>query len=132
MAAGERTYHGSRVQKLGARPGSRALLVNVPDPGLAVELEEAGVELVSGPRVKADMVFLGVDSIDQLSQVVRFKTRIPKNGSLWLIRPKGKDTPVPERDAMEAGLASGLVDVKVVNFSDTHSALKYVYRLHDR
>ena len=132
MAAGERTYHGSRVQKLGVRAGTRALLVNVPDPGLAAELEDAGMELVSGPRVKADTVFLGVSSVAELAAITRYKSRIPRDGTLWLIRPKGKDTPVSERDAMEAGLASGLVDVKVVSFSDTHSALKYVYRLRDR
>lgn len=132
MASGERTYYGTRVKKLGAKAGMRALLVDVPDDGLATELAEAGVELVSGPRATADIVFVGVGSIADLARIARFKPRIPKNGTLWLIRPKGKDTLVSERDAMEAGLASGLVDVKVVSFSATHSALKYVYRLHER
>ncbi|HEV1996540.1 MAG TPA: hypothetical protein VGR61_00220 [Candidatus Dormibacteraeota bacterium] len=132
MASGERTYYGTRARKLGAKPGMRALLVDVPDESLAAELEEAGMELVNGPRVKADVVFVGVRSVAELAKITRFKARIPKDGTLWLIRPKGQDTPVSERAAMEAGLASGLVDVKVVSFSETHSALKYVYRLHDR
>ena len=42
------------------------------------------------------------------------------------MRPKGKDTPVTETDARKAGLAAGLVDVKVAAFSPTHSALKFV------
>ncbi|MGI8610371.1 MAG: hypothetical protein ACR2MY_14305 [Candidatus Dormibacteria bacterium] len=110
----------------------RVLLVDLPEDGFPAELENAGVKLISGPRAKADMVFLGVASVADLAGIVRFKKHIPRNGTLWLIRPKGKDTPVSERDAMEAGLNAGLVDVKVVSFSDTHSALKYVYRLSDR
>ena len=132
VAAGERVYLGSRVKKLGARPGMRALLIDVPDDGLADELRAAGMEIVEGPRTRADMVFVGVASVADLARIRRYKTRIPREGTLWLIRPKGKDTPVSERDAMQAGLESGLVDVKVVSFSDTHSALKYVYRLDDR
>jgi hypothetical protein len=132
VASGERTYYGTRVKKLGAKPGTTALLVDVPDPALASELEEAGVTLVSGPRARADTVFLGVESVADLARIVKFKARIPRDGTLWLIRPKGRDTPVSERDAMDAGLDAGLVDVKVVSFSETHSALKYVYRLRDR
>ena len=132
MAAGERVYHGLRVQKLGAKPGMRALLIDVPDERLADELRDAGMEIVEGPRSSADVVFVGVASVADLARIRQYKNRIPKDGTLWLIRPKGKDTPVSERDAMQAGLESGLVDVKVVSFSDTHSALKYVYRLRDR
>ena len=120
------------MKKLGAKPGMRALLLDLPDDGLADELREAGVEIVEGPRTRADVVFVGVSSVADLARIRRYKNRIPKDGTLWLIRPKGKDTPVSEREAMQAGLESGLVDVKVVSFSDTHSALKYVYRLHDR
>jgi hypothetical protein len=110
----------------------RALLHQVPEDGFADELEEDGVEVVTGSRQSVDMVFLGVAMEADLKLIRKFKTRITKAGTLWLIRPKGRGTPVSERAAMEAGLEAGLVDVKVVSFSDTHSALKYVYRLRDR
>ena len=132
VGSGERVYYGTRVKKLGARPGLRALLVDLPDDGLEGELREAGVEIVEGPRSKADLVFIGVASVADLAGIRRFKSRIPRDGALWLVRPKGHGTPVSEREAMEAGLEAGLVDVKVVSFSVTHSALKYVFRLHDR
>ena len=67
MASGERTYYGTRAKKLGARAGKTALLVDIPDDGLATELVDAGMELVSGPRAKADMVFLGVASVGALA-----------------------------------------------------------------
>ena len=110
----------------------RILLVDIDDPSFAAELEEDGAEIVSGPRARPDMVFVGVRSVADLGKIARYKKRIPRDGTLWLVRPKGRDTPVSERDAMAAGLDAGLVDVKVVSFSDTHSALKYVYRLVDR
>jgi hypothetical protein len=110
----------------------RALLHQVPDEGFAEELEDEGVEVVTGPRQSVDLVFLGVATEADLTLIRKLKPRMTKAGTLWLIRPKGKGTPVSERAAMEAGLDSGLVDVKVVSFSDTHSALKYVYRLRDR
>ncbi len=110
----------------------RAYLHQVPEEGFAAELAESGVEVVAGARVSADLVFLGVASEADLSLLRRLKPRMKRDGTLWLIRPKGAGTPVSERAAMAAGLDAGLVDVKVVSFSDSHSALKYVYRLRDR
>lgn len=110
----------------------RALLIDVPDPALAAELADGGVEVVSPKAPQPDLIFLGVASVRDLDKIAGCKTRMPPNGSLWLIRPKGRDTAVSEADAMRAGLVSGLVDVKVVSFSNTHSALKYVFRLRDR
>jgi hypothetical protein len=110
----------------------RALLHEVPEVGFAAELAEHGVELAGDPREAVDVVFLGVAALDDLKLIRRLKPRIKRDGTLWLIRPKGPSTPVPEATAMAAGLDAGLVDVKVISFSPTHSALKYVYRLRDR
>jgi hypothetical protein len=132
MAPSERIYVGSRIQKLGAKRGMRALLVGVADPTFAAELTEAGVEVVSPRAQRPDLIFLGVARPRDLDKIARYRTRMPPHGTLWLIRPKGRDTPVTESEAMRAGLDAGLVDVKVVSFSDTHSGLKYVFRLSDR
>jgi hypothetical protein len=42
-----------------------------------------------------------------------------------VIRPKGKAV-ITESDVMAAGKKAGLVDVKVVSFSETHTAEKFV------
>lgn len=110
----------------------RALLVDVPDPTFAVELAEAGVVLVSPRAARPDLIFLGVALPRDLDKIARYRRRMPPSGALWLIRPKGKNSPVPENQAMRAGLDSGLVDVKVVSFSESHSGLKYVFRLSER
>ena len=53
------------------------------------------------------------------------------NGALWIIRPKGRPE-ISERSTMAAGKAAGLVDVKVVGFSATHTAEKFVIPLAAR
>jgi len=48
-----------------------------------------------------------------------------------VVWPKGSPA-VNENDVRDAALGAGLVDVKVVSFSPTRSALKLVFRLRDR
>ena len=50
---------------------------------------------------------------------------LAKSGALWIVYPKGKQE-IKEVEVIEAGRAAGLVDVKVVKFSETHTALKFV------
>ena len=47
------------------------------------------------------------------------------DGTLWIVRPKGR-TEITERETMAAGKKAGLVDVKVVSFSETRTAEKFV------
>ena len=44
---------------------------------------------------------------------------------LWIVYPKGRKE-ITERQVLDAGRAAGLVDVKVVSFSASHTALKFV------
>ena len=50
---------------------------------------------------------------------------LKRDGAIWVIRPKGH-ADISERDVMKAGKTAGLVDVKVVRFSETHTAEKFV------
>jgi len=52
-------------------------------------------------------------------------------GALWIVRPKGTAA-ISDADVIAAGKIAGLVDVKVVRFSDTHSAEKLVIPLAKR
>jgi hypothetical protein len=55
------------------------------------------------------------------------------NGSvaLWVVYRKGQKE-ITEMDVIGTGRKSGLKDVKVVGFSPTHTALKFVIPLHKR
>ena len=51
--------------------------------------------------------------------------------ALWIVYPKGQKA-ITENDVIAAGRKAGLKDVKVVAFSPTHTALKFVIPLAQR
>jgi hypothetical protein len=116
----------SRLQKIGVKPEWRASAVGVDDEQFLAELEGIVAHLSIG-RVakKSDAIFYGVTNEVQLARLEKLKTSLVPNGALWIIRPKGRPE-ISERAVMDAGKAAGLVDVKVVSFSATHTAEKFV------
>jgi hypothetical protein len=96
------------------------------------ELEDAVAHLSIGRVVKnSDAIFYGVTKEAELSRLEKLKASLTPNGALWIIRPKGRPE-ISERATMAAGKAAGLVDVKVVGFSPTHTAEKFVIPLSRR
>lgn len=73
----------------------------------------------------SDIIFVYIARESDLRRLERLKASLAPDGALWTIRQKGKDG-VSERAVRAAGLATGLVDVKVARFSDTHTAEKFV------
>ncbi len=73
----------------------------------------------------SDAIFFGVSKEAELARLEKLKGSLKPNGALWIIRPKGRPA-ISERATMAAGKAAGLVDVKVVGFSPTHTAEKFV------
>ena len=47
------------------------------------------------------------------------------NGALWIVYPKGRKE-ITELQVLNSGRDAGLVDIKVVGYSATHTALKFV------
>jgi hypothetical protein len=114
-----------RIDKLGIKPGQRVLLVGVRDESLREEIATFGATVVTRAAEPVDAIFLAAHTradLDRLSTVQKYVLR---NGAIWVIRPKGSAA-ISERDVMSAGKDAGLVDVKVVRFSDTHTAEKFV------
>ena len=66
-----------------------------------------------------------------LAKIGRLEPSMARNGAAWIVFPKGRKD-LRETDVIEAGVASGLVDNKVVRFSDTHTALRFVIPLARR
>ncbi|HTA19387.1 MAG TPA: DUF3052 domain-containing protein, partial [Polyangia bacterium] len=94
------------------------------DESFADELAKRGDALT--PRGSIDVLFFVPSAPDDLGRVATIAKRLTPAGGLWIVRPKGTDTPITEGAVRAAGLAAGLVDVKVAAFSPTHSALKFV------
>ncbi len=122
----------SVVQKLGVKAGQSVAVVHLDDATFVADLEKAGAVVTAGkPKKNSDAIFYGASSRDDLSRLPTLKASLAQNGALWVIRPKGLKT-ITEADTMAAGKAAGLVDVKVVKFSETHTAEKFVIRIADR
>jgi len=116
----------SRLKKIGVKPEWRASAIGVDDEQFLAELEKVVAHLSIG-RVanNCDAIFYGVTKEIQLTRLGKLKTSLVTNGALWIIRPKGRPE-ISERAVMDAGKAAGLVDIKVVSFSATHTAEKFV------
>ena len=122
------------LDKLGVRPGSKVAIVNLDDGGFVKLVRERTSDIVTGrPRsTKVDLVFMGADSTSDLRRLNEAKKWIEPNGAIWVVRRKGAGSPLRDTDLIDAGLAAGLVDNKIASFSDTHGAMRFVYRLRDR
>jgi hypothetical protein len=77
------------------------------------------------PSDGADIVFYGAERREALWRVRELKPGLKPDGALWVIRPKGSPA-ISESEVMASGKNAGLVDVKVVSFSATHTAEKFV------
>jgi len=122
----------SRLTKLGVGPEWRVSIVGPLETEFVGELRAAVTALTTGRMVKgADAVFVSVARPEDFKRLDAARRSIKPAGAVWIIRPKGGGA-VTEGDVMAAGRAAGLVDVKVVGFSPTHSALKFVIPVKDR
>lgn len=121
------------LDKLGVKSGARVAVVGVDDPSFLSLLRERTPDVVLGrPRALCDVVIIAVDRLADLAVLKRAKRWIEPNGAVWLIRRKGGRSELRDTDLIEAGLAAGLVDTKIASFSETHGAMRFVFRLRDR
>jgi hypothetical protein len=121
------------MDKLGVKPGSKVAIVDIDDAGFMKLLRERTSDIVkTRPRVPVDLVFLGASELRHLARLKDVKSWIEPNGAIWVVRPKGGRSEIKDTDVIEAGLAAGLVDNKIASFSDTHGAMRLVFRLRDR
>ncbi len=115
------------------RAGARVALVGLNEPDFERELQtRAGEVTRERPRPGSDLIFLYAADAAGLAGVARLKPFLKPDGALWVVRPKGPRARLTEVDVIDAALRAGLVDNKVVGFSETLSALRLVFRLRDR
>ena len=118
------------IDKLGVRPGARVALINIDDAGFRRLLAERTRDITEGqPLPDSDLVFLGIDDGLELRQLPGLRGRIVSNGAIWVVSRKGKAATVRDIEVMAAGKAAGLVDNKVVAFSDSHTSIRLVIPL---
>ncbi len=130
--AKERDYGDrSRIEKMGVRTGLVVSVLGIKDPDFLLELELAGADVSTRRRKGSDLVFVLAEKPSELRRLADLERAIRRNGAIWVVSPKGR----PEiRDVVviEAAKRAGLVDNKVVRFSETHTALRLVIPLSRR
>jgi hypothetical protein len=113
------------IDKLGVKPGARISVVGVNDAGFLRDLGRAGADVSRRRRTSSDLVFLAVERPHDLVRLAELEPYLERNGAVWAVFPKGRKD-LREVDVIGAGVGAGLVDNKVVRFSDTHTALRFV------
>ena len=123
----------SRLDKLGVKPGTKVALAGMNDRDFLNELRSRTRDVTDGkPSAPCDMVFLAASTFKDLERIKQVKGWIEPNGAVWVVRPKGGRSELRDTDLIQAGLDAGLVDNKIVSFSETHGAMRMVFRLKDR
>lgn len=127
----------SLIDKLGVKPGMRAIVMRPPAGYLELlpELNErANVAKSLGGRF--DFIQYFATSTEQLGAVMpNLAAHLEPGGMLWVSwakRTSPLHSGLDENMVRGLGLAAGLVDVKVAAVTDDWSGLKFVYRLADR
>lgn len=133
-------YSGTPLlRKLGIAPGMACAALDAPDgyPELLGGLPK-GVDLAATAEGAAPLDFVHVFARERqgLEERLReLRTRITPNGMIWVSWPKkasGVETDLSGNVVRAAGLAAGLVDVKVCAVDETWSGLKFVIPTADR
>lgn len=117
----------SRLDKLGVKPGMRVAVLGVADEAIEGELAGRGAVLVAD-LAGLDILFYAADSAAELARIGELVPALAEKGALWVVSRKGKAAAVKDVEVMAAAKSFGLVDNKVVGFSDTLTALRFTRR----
>lgn len=123
--------------KLGLKSGMRAVLLNEPD-GYRTTLAPLPEDVRLGTALEPSLPFIHLFAPDraQLERALPAAVEaLAQDGMLWISWPKkasGVPTDLDGNGVRAAGLATGLVDVKVCAVDETWSGLKFVVRLANR
>jgi len=109
------------ADKLDVKPGMRVSLM-----GVGNVLEGRTSDVSEGKAARdSDIILFGAEAEKDLSKLRALQKSIKPNGAIWVVYPKGRKN-ITENAVLQGGRQSGLVDVKVARFSETHTALKFV------
>ncbi len=122
----------TRAEKLGVKEGAKVRLLGEFPSDFVKELKGTGAEVIpAGTVLNVDQTFLVADGNGALAAIGKYASKISGAEALWVVYAKGKKD-LSENDVIAAGRKAGLKDVKVVGFSSTHTALKFVVPFEKR
>ncbi|MBS1771971.1 MAG: DUF3052 family protein [Bacteroidetes bacterium] len=123
------------IKKLGIKAGNKIKVINAPENyfNLIGDLPE---DVMTDKRGVQNLIHVFAKGQSEIEKaLVKYKKEIVQDGMIWISWPKkssGIVTDITEDTIRNAGLAIGLVDVKVCAIDDIWSGLKFVIPLKDR
>jgi hypothetical protein len=122
----------TRIEKLGVAPGAKVSVIGEFASDFLAELKAvAGAAAKAGRSDGSETVFLAANAREELVRVTKLAKAMKGASALWIVYPKGQKA-ITENDVLAGGRKAGLKDVKVVGFSPTHTALKFVIPIASR
>jgi hypothetical protein len=122
----------SRIEKLGVKAGAKVSLLGEFDAEFLGELLALTKSIAKGKAAPdSEHIFFAADSRQDFAALSKIAKSMQGATALWIVYPKGQKH-ITENDVLAAGRKLGLKDVKVVGFSATHTALKFVIPLTKR
>ena len=122
----------SRMEKLGVKQGAKVTVIGNMETDFEAELKKVAPDFARGEIKKdTEWIFLFAETQKGLAQATNIAKVMKGAAALWIVYPKGGKEPT-ENDVLATGRKAGLKDVKVVGFSPTHTALKFVIPLDKR
>ena len=119
------------IDKMNIKPGAKVVLLGVRDEAFLDTLVARTEDITTRAGKGADVVVYLAETKQRLAKLPDLAKAIKPDGAVWVVHPKGRQD-LKDIDVIAAGKAAGLVDNKVVKFSDTHSALRFVLPLSKR
>jgi hypothetical protein len=115
-----------RIDKLGVKPDARVALIGLDDPAFMRELRERTTDIsVDRPKAGTAMILFQIDGPKPLERLTSLQKSIARDGAIWMLWPKGQKH-ITETIIRDSAIAQGLVDIKVMAFSEVLSGLKLV------
>ncbi len=120
------------LDKLGVKPESRIAVIGVRDASFLAQLGGRASDISRGrPKQASDLIFFDAEAAKDLEELSSLRSSLKPNGAIWVVYPKGQQE-IREIVVIAGAKQAGLVDNKVVRFSETHTALKLVIPLANR
>jgi hypothetical protein len=122
----------SRMEKLGIKQGAKVTVIGKLDPDFQAELAKVSPGFKLGTIEKdLEWIFLIADNQKDLAKATNIAKVMRGATALWIVYPKGRKE-ITEMDVLSTGRKARLKDIKVMRFSSTHTALKFVMPVDKR
>ncbi len=117
------------MDKIGAKPGIRAILIDAPDD---IAKEIATTELDLKMKLTGEFDYIHIFVVTQLMMKEKFpnlKSHLKPTGSMWISWPKSKqlETDLTLPKVIEIGYDFGLVESKTISIDEVWSAIKFTF-----